>query len=68
MSNSFDPDQARFVGPDLSPNCLPRLSADDAGRQKVKHLVQLFMLNLTEHKIKTAHEYQNCQNQWNFQV
>ena len=34
MSNSLDPDQARrFVGPDLGPNCLPRLSADDTGRQ-----------------------------------
>ena len=30
MSNSLGPDQAqRFVGPDLGPNCLPRLSADD---------------------------------------
>ena len=29
MSNSFDPDPAqRFVGPDLVPNCLPRLSAN----------------------------------------
>ena len=29
-SNSLDPDQARrFVGPDLGPNCLQRLSADD---------------------------------------
>ena len=29
MSNSLDPDQARhFVGPDLGPNCLQRLSAD----------------------------------------
>ena len=36
MSNSLDPDQARrFVGPDLGPNCLPRLSADDTGRQRV---------------------------------
>ena len=33
MSNSLDPE--RFVGPDLGPNCLPRLSADDTGRQKV---------------------------------
>ena len=33
MSNSFDPDQARhFVGPDLDPNCLQRLSADDTIR------------------------------------
>ena len=37
MSNSLDPDQARrFVRPDLGPNCLPRLSADDTGRQRVK--------------------------------
>ena len=29
MSNSLDQDQARhFVGPDLGPNCLHRLSAD----------------------------------------
>ena len=34
MSNSLDPDQAR-LGPDLGPNCLPRLSADDTGRQRV---------------------------------
>ena len=36
MSNSLDPDQARlFVRPDLGPNCWPRLSADDSGRQRV---------------------------------
>ena len=38
MTNSLDPDQARhFVGPDLDPNCLQRLSADDhfTSRQKV---------------------------------
>ena len=36
MSNSLDPDQARrFVGPDLGPNCLPRLSVDETGRQRV---------------------------------
>ena len=33
MSNIFYPDQARiFVKPDLGPNCLPRLLADDTGR------------------------------------
>ena len=38
MSNSLDPDQARrFVGPDLGPNCLPRFSADDTGRQRVNN-------------------------------
>ena len=36
MSNSLDPDQARrFVGPDLGPNCLPRFSPDDTGRQRI---------------------------------
>ena len=30
VSNGLDPDQdQRFVGPDLGPNCLQRLSADD---------------------------------------
>ena len=33
--NSLDPDQARhFVGPDLDPNCLQRLSADNTSRQR----------------------------------
>ena len=33
VSNNLDPDQARhFVGPDLSPNCLQRLSADNKSR------------------------------------
>ena len=32
-SNSLDPDQARhFVGPDLGPNCLQKLSADDTSK------------------------------------
>ena len=36
MSNSLDPDQARdFVTPDLGPNCLQRLSAEDTSRQRV---------------------------------
>ena len=30
MSSSLDPDQDRhIVGPDLGPNCLQKLSADD---------------------------------------
>ena len=34
VSNSLDPDQARhFVGPDLGPNCLQRLLADDKCRR-----------------------------------
>ena len=36
MSNKLDPDQARhFVGSDLDPNCLQRLSADNTSRQRV---------------------------------
>ena len=35
VSNSLGPDQARrFVGPDLGPNCLQRLSADDTSIQR----------------------------------
>ena len=35
-SNSLDPGQARrFVGPDLGPNSLQRLSADDTSKQMV---------------------------------
>ena len=33
VSNSLEPDQDRhYVGPDLGPNCLQRLSAEDKGR------------------------------------
>ena len=32
----LDPDQAQyFVGPDLGPNCLQKLSADDTSKQRV---------------------------------
>ena len=35
VSNSLDPDQARhFVGPDLGPNCLQRISVDDSSKQR----------------------------------
>ena len=46
VSNSLDPDQARhFVGPDLGPNCLQRLSADIAGKElNTKQLVDTFCL------------------------
>ena len=37
VSNSLDPDQdRRSVGPDLGPNCLQKLSADNTSRQRVK--------------------------------
>ena len=35
MSKSLDPEQARyFVGPDLRPNCLQSLSADDTNCER----------------------------------
>ena len=44
MSNSLDPDQARhFVRPDLDPNFLQRLSADDKSQdysgERIKFIV-----------------------------
>ena len=44
VSNSMDPDQARqngpnfcnSIGPDLDPNCLQMLSADDSSKQRGK--------------------------------
>ena len=46
VSKSLDPDQARhFVGPDLGPNCLQRLSADIADKElNTKQLVDTFWL------------------------
>ena len=36
----MDPDQARrIVGPDLGPNCLQRIPADNNGRQRVNFLL-----------------------------
>ena len=38
VSNSLNPDQARhFVGPDLGPNCLQRLPADDKVGKELMH-------------------------------
>ena len=37
MSNSLDPDKAlHFVALDLGPNCLQKLSGNDASKQKLK--------------------------------
>ena len=49
MTNSLVPDQARhFVGPDLGPNCLQSLSADDNREAKnYRHIVisAIFQMN-----------------------
>ena len=62
MSNSLDPDQARrIVGPDLGPNWLPKLSADNTSRQRVKrhHAAKLFLrdkaVNETEMQVSSIH-------------
>ena len=40
MSNSFDPDQLRFVWPDLGPKCLQKLSENDTRGDKELNKVQ----------------------------
>ena len=41
VSNSLEPDQARnYVGPDVGPNCLQRLSAADTNRQTSADIFQ----------------------------
>ena len=40
VSNRLDPDVARhFVWPDLDPNCLQRLSANNTSKQRVNALL-----------------------------
>ena len=49
MSIILDPDQARCsVGPDIGSNCLQRLSADGASRQRVNQPVSLFTIRKPE--------------------
>ena len=55
MSNRLDPDQARhFVGPDMGPICLQRLSADGAKSKELTLqicFVQLHILNGGKQKV-----------------
>ena len=47
MSNSLDPDQDRqFVSPDLGPNCLQRLSADNKSRLLIIVITTIMEINL----------------------
>ena len=49
MSNSSDPDQARhFVGPDLGPNCLQRLSVGKDVLDTVFALILILLSHLAE--------------------
>ena len=47
MSNGFDPDQdGCFVGPDLGPDCLQMLSADDkvaTSKERVKIILSFLV-------------------------
>ena len=46
MSNSLDPDQVRHsVGPDLVPNCLQKLSADDEAKSKF-HVEDIYAITI----------------------
>ena len=53
MSNSLDPEQFQlFVRPDLGPNCLQWLSADNSGRQKqVKKRLTICQIDDFEHDV-----------------
>ena len=68
VSNRLDPDQARhFVGPDLGPNCLQRLSVDDTSRQRVNMvrvnekymLTDIYTMRMSLSKISTICIYKN---------
>ena len=47
VSNSLDRGVKQFVGPDLDPNCLQRLSADNTIRERT-----LYQTSIEEFKIE----------------
>ena len=50
MSNNLDPDQARhFVGPDLGPNCLQLISADNKVHYNSFKLDQIRLFGFQSH-------------------
>ena len=68
MPNSLYPDQGRhYVGPDLAPNCLQKLTADDKSR-RCKDRVNT---NKTSSKnmissFTEAEKLSKCSNLWHF--
>ena len=61
MSNGLDPDQDRHsVGPDLGPNCLQRISADDKSRhwQGKSSRVFLDVSGGLQQKIHALYDYE----------
>ena len=56
MSNNLDPDQVcQYVWPDLGPNRLPKLSADDTGIQRVFTHAKLHLQIQLEKSISNAY-------------
>ena len=55
----------RLVGPDLGPNYLQRLSADDASRQRVNILqtVALYETEQIKNIFTSKHKYRQIKNQ-----
>ena len=54
VANRLDPDQARhFVGPDLDPTGLQKLSADDTSKQRVKLKIKSYYLFIRSRPQKT---------------
>ena len=60
MSNSLDLGQARhFVGPELGPNCLQRLSADDASWKRIDALPSsLTYLSCRQAELQISRRYE----------
>ena len=53
--NSLDQDQARhFVGPDLGPNCLQKLSADNT-RDKELRTLHATQRQITKARLRAIH-------------
>ena len=65
MSNSLDPDQVQcFVGPDLGPNCLQKISADNTSRQRVNGMgiISGFSIFIDVYPVVSLRSVQYCLN------
>ena len=62
MSNSLDPDLARhFVGPDLDPNCLQRLSETTLAGKELRNKITENLISIFEILMGTTGSYQLLQ-------
>ena len=56
MLNRLDPDQARlFVRPDLGPNCLQRLSADDTNTNRQRVTWNTVIISVFFYRLRKTH-------------